>query len=235
MPRLLVHVEGQTEEGFVNEVLRSHLVGAGYHSVEARIVGNARQRRRRGGIRPWPSVRTDIMNHLRQDQTCIATTMVDYYALPQDGAGAWPGRAQAVASGSAAQKGQRVQDAVQTDLASAMGHSFDVSRFAPFVVMHEFEGLLFRDCESFSRAIYRVDLEAGFREIRAGFATPEDINDSPETAPSKRIEALVPGYQKPLLGVVAVLEVGLHRIRAECPHFDSWLSDLEFRVRPAVS
>src|SRR3989442_1659467 len=93
MARLLVHVEGQTEEDFVNEVLRDHLVSQGYESVGARIIGNARLRRKRGGIRPWPSARRDILNHLRQDLACVATTMVDFYGLPQQGDGAWPGRA----------------------------------------------------------------------------------------------------------------------------------------------
>ena len=83
MARLLVHVEGQTEETFVNDVLRSHLLRRGYESVSARIVGNARLRRRRGGIRPWLAVRKDIINHLRQDRGCVATTMVDFYGLPQ--------------------------------------------------------------------------------------------------------------------------------------------------------
>lgn len=71
MARLLVHVEGQTEESFVNEVLREHLVSRGYHSVDARIVGNARLRGRRGGIRAWASVKKDIVNHLREDRDCI--------------------------------------------------------------------------------------------------------------------------------------------------------------------
>ena len=68
MARLLVHVEGQTEETFVNEILRSHLLHCGYESVSARIVGNARLRSRRGGIRPWLAVRKDIINHLREDR-----------------------------------------------------------------------------------------------------------------------------------------------------------------------
>jgi len=51
MPRLLIHVEGQTEEAFVNEVLGDHLLSVGYEYVAARIIGNARLRRRRGGIR----------------------------------------------------------------------------------------------------------------------------------------------------------------------------------------
>lgn len=57
MARLLVHLEGQTEETFVNEILRDYLLAKGYEVVSARIVGNARLRLRRGGIRPWPAVR----------------------------------------------------------------------------------------------------------------------------------------------------------------------------------
>src|SRR5437660_10890494 len=95
MARLLVHVEGQTEEAFVNELLRDYLISVGYESVSARIIGNAGLRRRRGGIRPWPSVKKDIIRHLREDPNCLATMMVDYYGLPQQVAGAWPGRAEA--------------------------------------------------------------------------------------------------------------------------------------------
>ena len=147
--------------------------------------------------------------------------------MPQDGPGSWPGRAKATGLGTINDKARCVQDAVRDDLAEEMGKHFDHKRFVPFVVMHEFEGLLFSDCTAFSHGIGRSDLEAGFRNIRVQFATPEEINDSPETAPSKRVEALAPGYQKPLRGVLAVLEIGLARIRAECPHFDGWLKQLE--------
>lgn len=202
MARLLIHVEGQTEEDFVNEVLRSHLVSEGYHSVGARIVGNARLRQRRGGIRPWPSVRRDIINHLREDQDCVATTMVDYYGLPQTAPGEWPGRVRAKSLRGIEEKALCVQDAVLADLVTEMGNRLDSDRFVPFVVMHEFEGLLFSDCAAFSRSIGRGDLEVSLRAIRNDFTTPEEINDSPVTAPSKRVVALVPGYEKPLLGIL---------------------------------
>ena len=120
MARLLIHVEGQTEEDFVNEVLRDHLVTKGYHSVDARIVGNARLRRRRGGICPWPSVKRDIINHLREDQDCIATTMVDYYGLPQTAPGEWPGRVQAKSLSTIEEKALCVQEAVLADLVTEM-------------------------------------------------------------------------------------------------------------------
>jgi hypothetical protein len=229
MARLLIHVEGQTEESFVNEVLRGHLVIQGFESVSARIIGNARLRRRRGGVRPWPAVRKDVINHLRQDSGCIATTMVDFYGLPQHGDGAWPGRAGATGV-PVESKASRVESALLESVAREMGANFDPSRFVPFVVMHEFEGLLFSDCAAFGQGIGRPDMEAEFRRIRDDFGTPEDINDSPITAPSKRVEDLIPNYAKPFLGTLAVLEIGLDRIRAECPHFAGWLRMLESLV-----
>lgn len=110
-----------------------------------------------------------------------------------------------------------------------LGVGFDPARFVPYVMMHEFEGLLFSDCKRFGDGIRRPDLAAHFQGIRDGFNSPEEIDDSPISAPSKRVESLVPGYEKPLLGALAVLEIGLQAIRAECPNFRAWLESLEER------
>jgi hypothetical protein len=222
MARLLVHVEGETEEGFVNDVLRTHLVQRGYASVSARLLGNARQRDHRGGIRGWSTVRNDIIRHLKGDVGCIATTMVDYYGLPHVGDKAWPGRA-AARSLTVPDRGPHVEAALLADLAGDV----DSSRFLPFVVVHEFEGLLFSDCNAFAVSIGRDGLAGAFQEIRDGFETPEHINDSPESAPSKQVQNLVPEYQKPLFGRAAASAIGLPAISAACPHFRAWLSDLE--------
>jgi len=224
--RLLIHVEGETEETFVNEIIRPHLCRCGYSMVGARIVGNARQRDRRGGIRAWTSVRKDIINHLKEDPDCFATTMVDYYGLPQTGGRAWPGRKKA-GTLSFSQKAITVERDLLADICRDLGDRFDSRRFIPFVMMHEFEGLLFSDCEGFSRGIGRSELTDEFQAIRAEFDSPEEINDSPVTAPSKRVEQLVAGYEKPLLGTLAILEIGLDTIRNECPHFNLWLTSLE--------
>ena len=226
MSRLLVHVEGQTEEAFVNEVLAAHLYGYGYTKVGARLVGNARQRDRRGGIRPWSAVRKDILNHLKEDIGCRSTTMVDYYALPQSGEKAWPGRA-AAAQLDFADKAVTVENALLKDICNEMGGDFDHGRFVPYVMMHEFEGLLFSDANRLGQSIGRPDLSPHFQAIRDQFVTPEEINDSPLTAPSKRILDLLPNYEKPLMGTLAVLEIGLDNIRQECPLFRGWLERLE--------
>ena len=233
MTRLLVEVEGETEENFVNYVLSVHLLAVGYTAVNARLLGNARSRKGRGGIKNWDVVRKSILNHLKGDRGIIVTTMVDYYGLPES----WPGHATAsTGQKSVSERASVLEKALSDDISSAL-QSFDPRRFVPYVVMHEFEALLFSDPDKFAQSIgqhaQKVDLpylSCKFRAIRSEFPTPENIDDSPETHPSKRISEFVPRYQKPLMGVDAAKEIGLDAIRNECPVFRRWLENLESLV-----
>ncbi len=223
MTRILALVEGQTEENFVSQVLAPHLYAFGYTAVSARLLGNTRQRSRRGGIRQWASTRLDILKHLKEDSAAFVTTMVDYYGLPDT----WPGRRESANFSSLRERAAGVERAIQDDIASSLGGDFETQRFVPYVVMHEFEGLLFSDPIEFARNIGKPDLSVSLQTIRAGFSSPEEINDSSETAPSKRVLGLYPGYQKPLMGVEAANAIGLDAIRRECPLFSEWIARLE--------
>lgn len=219
----MVLVEGQTEENFVNQVLAPHLYAFGYTAVSARLLGNARQRSHRGGIRQWASTRLDVLNHLKEDNAVFVTTMIDYYGLPET----WPGRLEAIRLNSLSERADTVERAIFADIASSLGGDFETQRFVPYVVMHEFEGLLFSDPIEFARNIGKPDLSTSLQAIRANFSSPEEINDSSETAPSKRVLGLYPGYQKPLMGVEAANAIGLDAIRRECPLFSEWVDKLE--------
>jgi hypothetical protein len=100
-------------------------------------------------------------------------------------------------------------------------------RFIPFIQMYEFEGLLFSDPEKMALGMDREDLIGSFQQIADNFESPEHINNSPQTAPSKRILNLIRGYEKPLMGALAALEVGLDSMRDNCELFDQWLSNIE--------
>jgi hypothetical protein len=50
-------------------------------------------------------------------------------------------------------KVELVEAAVSAEIAGEMGPAFNPARFVPFVVLHEFEGLLFSDCAAFARGI----------------------------------------------------------------------------------
>ena len=152
--------------------------------------------------------------------------MVDYYGLPATGASGWPGRTQA-SQLPFADKAPTIEAALQASVLQEMGPAFGQSRFVPYVMMHEFEALLFSDCDAFARGISRPTLSTELQQIRDAFDSPEEIDDSPTTAPSKRIEALVSGYQKPVMGTLAAQEIGLQTMREACLHFGQWIARLE--------
>ncbi len=233
MTRLRIHCEGPTEKNFVDEVLAPHLYPFGYTEVSAWVAGEQRERTRRGGIRSWTETRRGIVNQLRRDAGLMVTTMVDYYGLPSSGPSSWPGRAEAIHL-PFPDRAPRVENAIHSDVAASIGDGFNPDRFIPYVMMHEFEAMLFSDCQKFAEAIGRPELAASFQEIRDGFDTPEEINDSLVTAPSKRVESLVPDYQKSVDGTAAAMEIGLTTIGQECPHFGQWLGLLE-RLVTAVA
>ena len=222
MRRLLVHVEGQTEYDFVNDLLRPHLTAFGYASIYPSLMGNARRTNRGGGVRSWTSARREIVDHLHEDRARLVTTMVDFYAMPTS----WPGRSK-VTGRSSEQKAQQVEHAMHADIAKHRRTHSGAGRFRPFVMMHEFEALLFSDPACFAATSRQPGIEPALRAILTKYASPEDINEKPETIPSRRIIELIPNYQKRTDGPKAAAAIGLLTIRAACPHFNAWLTDLE--------
>ena len=228
--RLLVHAEGQTEEAFVNHVLAPHLCAAGYASVNARLIGNARGRGGRGGGRSWRSVQQGILRHLKGDQDAISTTMVDYYGMPQGKSTRWPGRTEAN-SQPFAKKAATVQEAFADAIRDQMGSGFNQDRFIPYVSMHEFEALLFSDCDAFAHSMGVPEAALQLKTVLAKFGDPEQINDSKETKPSAHIKSSVERYDKVVFGPLIIEEIGLDVIRSRCHHFGCWLTRLEGAIR----
>ena len=224
LKRLLICVEGETEESFVDRILGPHLIGHGFSLVIPHLMGTGRERSQRGGIRRWRSVRQEIVRHLREDPGRYVSTMVDYYGMPND----WPGRSNPfTAAMSVSDRAEEIEEALLRDISNDMGTNFNPDRFIPYVMMHEFEAMLFSDCDSFGHAIGRPDLTDELQRIRDPFDSPEAIDDSPYTAPSKRIEEIFPEYDKLVGGTAGILGIGLESIRNQCPHFDAWLHRLE--------
>ena len=63
-------------------------------------------------------------------------------------------------------------------------------------------------------------------EKRDAFPTPEHINNSIETAPSKRILHLIPNYSKTRQGVLIAKNIGIDRMFSECKHFAAWVEKI---------
>ncbi len=221
MRRVLVLVEGQTEETFFNGVIRPHLTALGIDANCTRICTQREQGRRtfRGGHgHKWGHIERDIRLLLGSKPDRVST-LIDLYAFPRDMPGfpsPWP---------------NTTQDRVAV-LSAAFAAAIDDVRFLPGLLVHEFEGLLFSDVDKLVDVVSLVAGEAAqakpaLQAVRDRFGTPEDIDDGVDTAPSKRILEIVGTYAKVSHGPRIAQAIGLPSLRQACPHFDGWLQRLE--------
>jgi len=214
MMRVYMLVEGQTEEAFVRELLAPHYVRRGLYLTPIIVSTSPGYK---GGVVRYEKVRPQILRLCRQDEGAYVTTLFDLYALPQD----FPGKTEAAypAGGSGHQKAVFLEAQLAQDIGLA--------NFIPNLMVHEFEALLFVDVKRFyewgcsTRAVFALE------DAAQKYPTPEDINDSPQTAPSKRILAVMPSYQKTFHGPLIACDIGLDAMRSVCPHFHNWLHKIE--------
>lgn len=220
MTRVYVVVEGQTEESFVKDSLAPMLWPRSVYLTPI-LLG------RRGGTPTYARVKRDVVALLKQDQTAYCSTMVDLYGLGRDfpGLPLLPGLQNL-------DKVRHIEQAVRSDVIAGLPGLRPDLRSLPYLQLHEYEGLLFSDPAAFAAGIGQHHLAQPFQAIRVQFATPEDINDDPNTAPSKRVLGEYPAYRKVLDGTLAARAVGVERMRQECPHFRAWVEQLEALAGP---
>jgi hypothetical protein len=125
------------------------------------------------------------------------------------------------------QKVEHIERAIKDDICGRIPDFRPDVRLIPYLSLHEYEGLLFSDPDALAQALNQANLAHRFRQIRNDFPTPEDIDDSPENAPSKRVIAIYPAYRKVIEGTLAAKAVGIERMRQECGHFQQWLERIE--------
>ncbi len=221
MIRLNIVVEGQTEEEFVNEVLCDELATFDIFTSARRVQTSRKKgiKHSGGGVnRSCEKLIQDLMRWINEDKQANArfSMMIDYYGLATD----------------CIEQQLSMVDKTKThlmQLEDAFATRINDRRFIPYLQYHEFEGLLFTDPDCFLTAYPRLEAEKiqALHNIRAQFATPEEINNSPETAPSKRIMAIIHGYDKIADGNLIALEIGFQRLYAENPHFAAWIDQIK--------
>lgn len=213
MTRINVFVEGQTEETFVRDTLAPYFVRQGIY-LNAILAQTSRGHK--GGIVSYGKVKHQITRLCQQDKKAWVTTLIDYYGLPTD----FPMIGQ----------GKSVNEDIYSwieNLENAFDADIAQPNFIANFLLHEFEALLFCDPEKFADWLEEKKPIIELNNIKLAFDSPESINNSPQTAPSKRILAAIPEYQKTLHGPLIAADIGLDTIRRQCPHFDGWLQRLE--------
>jgi len=201
-------VEGFTEISFVKNVLAPYL--------PKEII--LKPIKTDGSIK-YSDYKKQLLNMLNNHKNYDAvTTMHDLYALGKD----FPGYAEA----------QQIKDPYQkvAFLENSLAEDLSFTHFIPHLQLHEFETLLFSDIQGFQNH-YHNHKKSGLIEITKifdNYSNPELINESYETAPSRRITKIFGErvYKKPLDGILIAQQIGIGIMLEKCSHFKTWVEKL---------
>lgn len=226
MSQVILNVlcEGQTEERFAKSVLKDHLKSFKI-VVKTTILVTNKKKNIRGGMLSYQQAKTDLELLVKQHskktyEKHFYTTMFDLYALPNN----FPGYADAL----------KIQDcyAVTKKLEDEFGKDINHHLFIPYIQLHEFEALVFCGLEYL--LIDYPDMKKQIEELEKVLVSydnnPEKINNSPATAPSKRIIKSFESkhhYNKPKSGELVTGKVGISSLKEKCLHFREWIESLE--------
>ncbi|QUW04007.1 DUF4276 family protein [Chloracidobacterium validum] len=216
MIRLLILVEGQSEETFVKRTLGPYLARQNVYA-EAVVLWTKRLPAGggfQGGASSWNQIFGNL-KRLAGDTNAWITTLLDFYGLPSD----FPGL-QAMKKSA----GVRARVACLEDhLAQKMNHG----RFIPFLALHEFEAWLFSSPQVTAQHFGTPGLANKLQSIVDRAGEPELINNGKKTHPKAQLARLVANYKEASDGPLILNKIGIEAIRTACPHFDKWLKKLE--------
>lgn len=220
MRGLYILGEGQTEEQFVNEILRPYFASNDIYDVRCILMETSPGHR--GGDVSYQRYKLNAEKLLKREKDIIVTSLIDFFKLRTD----FP----------------KYQEAIDTHpndnilrvnfLENAIAENIDHQRFIPYIQLHEFEGLLFSSTEGFDFLPEIPESNrAALKEAVEKYDNPEFLNDGALTAPSKRLERLIPGYQKTFHGPLLAEVITLNIIKSKCERFKDWLDVLVVEMK----
>lgn len=219
MIRVFALVEGQSEEAVIKNVIAPSLANLQIYLIP-KIVPTSKGHK--GGDVSFDRLLFNLRIFLNQEKDTYITTFLDFYKLKTD----FPNFNFALQQTGIYQKIEALETALHSEVIYKL--QCRPERFIPHIQPHELEALFFSDVKRFPNVenrwqAYVPKLQSVFDE----FETPEHINNSPQTAPSKRLEAiLTPDYHKNRHAPLLAKEIGLHKIESECQHFHQWLEKI---------
>lgn len=221
---VIVFSEGSSEEQFIKRVVAPTLRHLQIYLKPQQLNTS---KNAKGGAVSFDRLKFNARNTLRQYPDAILTTFLDLYALDTD----FPEFLSAKKAMDVYARVKVMEEAMAQVIIDHVGCRPE--RFIAYLQPYEFEGLFFSDVN----ALIRTEpdwkrQQAKLQKMRDEFETPEHINDSPETSPSKRLEkTLQPKYKKTRHGPLIAEQVTLACMERECVHFKSRLDRLRGLAR----
>lgn len=225
MKHLYIIVEGKTELEFVNRLLIPYLVSRG---LKTHIQGLPIDMKGGGhGFNNIEHFKKTIRPLLSHENAPFITTMIDHYGINSEKK--LPNYLNCIKEIDVEKRIVCMENSLNQAVQSIKNYDF----FMPNIMRHEMETLLFAHPES------GFDLESdkikqGVLDICAQFPNIEDINSTPQGAPSKRLEKVFEKFGKKYnkgADAVDIAELsGIKIILEKCPRFKHWIEQLIERI-----
>lgn len=225
-------VEGQTENAVLKKLVAPHLgaLGVDFHLPIVRIG------RERGGVRflEADDLFDQVRRFLKDRRQPYVTTFFDYYAFPASESRGWEFVSKLKADASF-RGAEAVAEMIEKEIHARTVEGVDLpnlaARLIPYVQLHELEALFFAEPDKMAAAFGSPPMARRFTEAVEQCGGCEKIDDKPQTAPSKRIQSVFPGYKKGRSDIAhgprIAEKLDLPAVRGKCPRFNSWLARLE--------
>ena len=230
MKRVHCIVEGQTEMSVFSSILKPYIYKKTNTYIEFTDISHSREGKKgRGGIVKYPRLLKELRCHL-QDKGKILTTFFDYYGINESYQ--FPNYKEAKVDQTNPKVGvDLLEKGIKKDIESK---NINARNFIPYIQLHEFEALLFSSNDGFDSQYNNENILEELKKIVLPYETPEDINDSPKTAPSKRIISILrkhkENYAKVNDGTAIAKEVGIETMLKKCPRFRNWVNKLVDKI-----
>lgn len=206
MIRVALSVEGQTENEFCKKVLIPFFRTYGIEMTPI-IVATSKDkcgRKHKGGCINIDRIKSEVQRLIPSYD--YVTTFYDFYGFSN-----------------------RPTDDID-ELEQVMFELFNDIKFIPYIQKYEFETLLFSKPEYFTEFFGNDKITKAMQKIVDTYIDIENINDSPQTAPHKRLEELFElqneKYDKVFHGEGIAYDIGLSEIRDNAKRFNSWIEKI---------
>lgn len=224
MKRVHCIVEGQTEVRVFSSLLAPYIfkkTGAQILFTPIKHTG--------GGIVKFSKIFPELKKHLLERDK-IVTTFIDYYGIHGNHDFKYYNEAKIEQTNP--QVGIKLLETGMSEYLE--DNKVNTRNFIPYIQLHEFEAILFSSQEGFTFQFDNDKILSELEKVRNRYPNPEDINDSPETAPSKRISKILEKhgqkYVKTADGEDIATIIGIDTILEKCPRFKSWIENLIERL-----
>ncbi len=222
MKSLYIIVEGETELEFVNRLLIPYFISQG---IQTHIQGLMITMKGGGhGFNNIEHLKKTIKPLLYSENEPVITTMIDHYGINSDKK--IPNYSNCIGENDIEKRISCMEQELKNEVNSIKKYRY----FIPNIIRHELETFLFANpAKGFE--LEKDEIRKDVIAICAEIPNIEDINCTPEGAPSKRLERVYKKnnskYNKVAVGVDIAELTGIESILQKCPRFKNWVDKIK--------